>query len=75
MLPSNVWLISLSLDDLRVELKGQGSDIHPLIETLEKSGAFGDVNFTSATQLDADQASETFSIGATLQPARQESVP
>lgn len=75
LLPSNVWLTSMSLDDLRVEIKGQGSDIPPLIEVLEQSGAFRDVNFTSATQLNADQASEAFSIGATLQPAGQEGGP
>jgi Tfp pilus assembly protein PilN len=75
LLPANVWLTSLSLDDLRLELKGRGNDIPPLIEILEQSGAFRDVNFTSATQLDADQASEAFSIGATLQPAGQEGGP
>ena len=75
LLPANVWLISLSLDDLRLELKGRGTDIPPVIEILEQSGAFGNVNFTSATQLDPDQVSETFSIGATLQPAGQEAGP
>lgn len=75
LLPANVWLTSLSLDDLRLELKGRGNDIPPLIEILEQSGAFRNVNFTSATQLDADQASEAFSIGATLQPAGQEGGP
>jgi general secretion pathway protein L len=75
LLPANVWLTSLSLDDLRIELKGQGSDIPPLIEILEQSGAFRDVNFTSATQRDTDRASEAFSIGATLQPAGQAGQP
>jgi general secretion pathway protein L len=75
LLPPNVWLISLSLDDLRLEIKGQGSDIPFLIEILEQSESFQDVNFTSATQLNEDLNSETFSIGATLEPAVTQSVP
>lgn len=71
VLPQTVWLESLSLDDLRLELRGQGSAIPGLIESLEQSDAFSDVNFSSATQFNADLNAETFSIGATLEAARE----
>jgi Tfp pilus assembly protein PilN len=75
LLPPNVWLAGLSLDDLRLELKGQGSDIPSLIEILEQSDALRDVNFTSATQFNAELDSETFSIGATLEKVAPENLP
>ena len=67
LLPQNVWLESLSLDDARLELKGQGSDIPALIAVLEGSPALKDVNFAAATQLNEELKSNAFSIGATLE--------
>jgi Tfp pilus assembly protein PilN len=69
ILPQSVWLGSLSLEDARLEIKGQGSDIPSLIDVLEQSAAFRDVNFSSATQFDAERNQQAFSIGATLEPA------
>jgi general secretion pathway protein L len=75
VLPQTVWLDSLSLDDVRIDLKGQGSDIPSLIDILEQSPSFSDVNFASATQFNAESNTEAFSIGATLEPAAEEPAP
>ena len=69
ILPQNVWLDSLSLDDVRLDLKGQGSGIPAVIGILEQSPFFGDVNFASATQFNESLNAEAFSIGATVEPA------
>ena len=66
LLPQTVWLEGLSLDNARLELKGQGSGIPALIDILEQSGSFRDVNFASATQRNADLNADAFSIEATL---------
>jgi general secretion pathway protein L len=70
-LPQTVWLNAVSLDDQRIELKGQGSDIPSLIEVLEQSDSFSGVNFSSATQFNAELNAEVFSIEATLEPAKE----
>lgn len=75
VLPQTVWLDSLSLDDVRIDLKGQGSSIPSLIDSLEQSPSFMDVNFASATQFNAETNAEAFSIGATLEPAAEEPAP
>lgn len=67
LLPQNVWLESLTLEDDHMELKGQGTDIPSLIAILEGSDTFKDVNFASATQLNAELTAEAFSIDATLE--------
>lgn len=69
LLPSNVWLESLTLDNGKIELKGQGKDIPSLIALLEKSGTFREVNFTAATQANAELNSDAFSIEAVLEQA------
>ncbi len=69
LLPQNVWLESVTLDDAKLEIKGEGAGIPPLIEILERSGAFRDVNFSAATQRNAEMTAEAFSIEATLEPA------
>lgn len=75
LLPQTVWLESLALDDAKVELKGQGSDIPALIAVLEASPAFKDVNFAAATQLNAELNSDAFSIGAALEGVSSEAPP
>ena len=69
LLPNSMWLGRLSIDDDRIELKGQGTDIPSLIEILERSNAFRDVNFASATQLNEQMNSDAFSIDAMLEQA------
>lgn len=73
VLPQSVWLDVLSLDDARIELRGQGSGIPALIEALEQSPLFRDVNFSSATQFNAELNAEAFSIEATLESATEAS--
>lgn len=75
VLPQAVWLDSLSLDGERIELRGKGSGIPALIDLLEQSPSFTDVNFASATQFNAELNAEAFSIGATLEPAAEGTVP
>jgi general secretion pathway protein L len=75
VLPQTVWLESLSLDDLRIDLKGKGSDIPALIDILEQSPSFMDVNFASATQFNEESNAEAFAIGATLEPVAEETTP
>lgn len=69
LLPQNVWLDSVTLDDTKLEIKGEGAGIPPLIEILERSAAFRDVNFSAATQRNAEMTAEAFSIEATLEKA------
>ncbi len=71
VLPQSVWLDVLSLDGVRIELRGQGSSIPALIEALEQSSVIRDVNFSSATQFNADLNTEAFSIGGTLEAATE----
>ncbi len=75
VLPQTVWLESLSLDDVRIDLKGKGSDIPALIDILEQSPSFMDVNFASATQFNEESNAESFSIGATLEDVVEEPAP
>lgn len=76
LLPPTVWVDSLSLEDTRVEIKGQGTNVPLLIDILEQSGTFAEVNFAAATQFNAELNAEAFSIGAMLEPASEkEGVP
>jgi general secretion pathway protein L len=69
LLPETAWLQSVSLDGTQLELKGEGSDIPPLIGILEESAWFSDVNFAAATQFNAERNAVAFAIGASLQQA------
>jgi len=75
VLPQTVWLDSLSLDDVRIDIKGKGSDIPALIDILEQSPSFMDVNFASATQFNAESNAESFSIDAMLEAVAEETSP
>jgi general secretion pathway protein L len=75
VLPQTVWLESLSLDEERIDLKGKGSGIPALIDVLEQSPFFMEVNFASATQFNAESNAEAFSIGATLEAVAEEASP
>lgn len=66
LVPDGTWLTALNFDGTRVTFSGHGSDSPKLIETLDKSPAFTDVNFAAATQRDPDGNGETFSISAAL---------
>lgn len=70
VLPQTVWLVALSLEDSKLEIRGQGRDIPALIDVLEQSSSFRDVNFASATQFNEALNAETFAIGASLEAAQ-----
>ncbi len=67
LLPATVWLESLTLDNDKIEMKGQGKDIPALIAILEEAGTFRDVNFASATQANAELGADAFAIEAVLE--------
>lgn len=69
LLPDNVHLVMLTIDGVDVELKGQGSGVPALIEILEASPMFQDVNFAAATELDKDSNADAFALKATLEKA------
>lgn len=69
LLPGTVYLTALTIDDDKLEVKGQGSGVPGLIEILESSPRFKDVNFSAATELDANSNADAFSLSATLEPA------
>ncbi|WP_421693554.1 PilN domain-containing protein [Aestuariivirga sp.] len=71
LLPDTVYLTALTLDGDKLEVKGQGSGVPGLIEILESSTRFKDVNFAAATELDANSNADAFSLSATLEPAQQ----
>lgn len=75
VLPQTVWLESLSLDGERIDIKGKGSAIPALIDILERSPSFTDVNFAAATQFNEESNAEAFAIGATLEPVAEEPSP
>lgn len=75
LLPQTVWLSALTLDNEKLELKGQGSDIPALIKLLEGSGTFRDVNFSAATQLNEELNSDAFAIEAVLEQAPAKAAP
>ncbi len=75
LLPASVWLESLTLDNDKIEMKGQGKDIPALIAILEEAGTFRDVNFASATQANAELNADAFAIEALLEQAPAEAAP
>lgn len=68
LVPDGTWLTSLNFDGTRLTLSGHGTEIPKLVETLEKSETFSDVNFAAATQRDPDGSGETFSVAAGIRP-------
>lgn len=69
LLPDNVYLTYLGLNDAEVVLKGQGSGVPDLVSPLESSPLFGAVNFAAATELDENSKADSFSLSAQLEKA------
>jgi general secretion pathway protein L len=67
LLPDQVWLDSLSLENGIVTITGRGSGVPALIETLESSELFRAANFAAATQHDEAANIDTFSISANVE--------
>jgi general secretion pathway protein L len=66
LLPDDAWLETLDYEDHLVTIVGRGASIPPIVEALEKSGVFSNVNFASPTQHDAVTKVDTFSISASV---------
>jgi general secretion pathway protein L len=67
-IPNQAWLETLDYEDHLLTIVGRGTSIPPIVDALEKSGVFSDVNFASPTQHDAVAKVDSFSISASVQP-------
>lgn len=67
LVPDGIWLSSLEIDRKTVTIAGRGNQVPGVIATLESSDTFSDVNFASATQREAEAATDSFSISATVE--------
>ena len=67
LVPDGIWLSTFDLDGAVLTIAGRGTEVPAVIETLESSDAFKDVNFASATQREADAATDSFSISAAIE--------
>jgi Tfp pilus assembly protein PilN len=68
LLPDPVWLDSVLYTADKITVSGQGRNIPPLVEILEKSAMFRDVNFASATKRNAELNIDEFSLSAAIEP-------
>jgi general secretion pathway protein L len=68
LVPNDAWLDSLDYEDHQLTVVGRGASVPPIVEALERSGIFSNVNFASPTQHDAVAKIDTFSISASVQP-------
>jgi general secretion pathway protein L len=68
LIPNDAWLEALDYEDHQVTIVGRGTSIPPIVEALEKSNVFKDVNFASPTQHDAVANVDSFSISASVPP-------
>lgn len=70
LVPDGTWLNGVDYTGNLVTITGRGTEIATVIENLEKSDVFADVNFASATQRDADANADMFSISAAIEAQR-----
>ena len=68
LVPNDAWLETLDYEGRQLTVVGHGASVPPIVEALEKSGVFSDVNFASPTQHDAVAKVDAFSISASVQP-------
>ena len=71
VVPDSSWLNSIDYGGNQLTISGRGTEIARVIENLETSDIFADVNFASATQRDADLQADIFSISAAIQTQGQ----
>ena len=67
LVPDSIWLSTLELDSGKLTIAGRGNQVPGVIETLESSDTFRDVNFASATQREPDAAADSFAISALVE--------
>ena len=65
--PDGTWLNSIDFGGGKVVIAGRGAETAKVIESLENSDVFADVNFASATQRDTNLNIDIFSISAAIQ--------
>lgn len=70
LIPDGTWLQSISFSDGRLTINGKGGPVSPIISALENSPFLQDVNFAAATQRDSANSQDSFSISATISPAK-----
>ena len=66
-MPDGTWLDSVNYAGDHLTINGRGVEIPRVIEILEKSDTFADVNFSAATQRDANLNADIFAISAAIQ--------
>ncbi len=66
-IPDGTWLDALDFDNDRLTIAGRSMDVSSVIESLERSELFTNVNFASATQRDAKAQNNIFSISAAIE--------
>lgn len=64
LVPDGVWLTDIDYSGDKITISGRGTDVSRVIEILEKSETFSNVNFASATQRDPSANTDIFSISA-----------
>lgn len=69
-IPDGTWVQSVGFSDGRVIINGKGGPVSPIISALENSPFLQDVNFAAATQRDTTNNQDSFSISATISPAK-----
>jgi general secretion pathway protein L len=67
-IPNSAWIETLDYEDHQLTIVGRGTSIPPIVDALEKSGVFADVNFASPTQHDAVAKVDSFSSSASVPP-------
>ncbi len=65
--PDDAWLNTLDYADGKLTMAGRGLSIPGIIQSLEDSEMFSDVNFAAPTQRDPDSEADMFSISASIE--------
>lgn len=68
-MPDDIWLETLDYADRRMTFTGRGQPTPSVIDALEKSPLFANVDFAAATQRSAAGEVDSFSISAAIEPA------
>jgi Tfp pilus assembly protein PilN len=68
LIPDGTWLETLDYEDRKLTVVGRGTSLAPIVEALEKSPVFSEVNIAAATQRDAAANVDSFSISASVDP-------
>ena len=69
--PDSAWLNNVDYADATVTIAGRGVSIPGIIESLESSKLFANVNFAAPTQRDPESNADMFSISASIENASE----